>query len=131
MIKSDVELILDRKEDVLGAIGSKKKKKEAEELQQLGLELAELSVLQLGRIDIPENLRAALIEGKSITSNIAGRRHRQGQGGHYHRLCDPQQRRHPAGEHGHRRHPHGDFQRGLFLFTAAGCHHQHGRYGTL
>jgi ribosome-associated protein len=54
-----------------------KKKKEAEDLQRLGLELTQLSVPQLERIEIPENLRTALIEGKNITSNIAGRRHRQ------------------------------------------------------
>ena len=54
-----------------------KKKKDAEELQRLGLELNKLSVPQLERIEIPENLRAALIEGKSITSNKAGRRYRQ------------------------------------------------------
>jgi len=54
-----------------------KKKKEAEDLQRLGLELNKLSVPQLERIEIPENLRSALIEGKYITSNIAGRRHRQ------------------------------------------------------
>lgn len=54
-----------------------KKKKEAEELQRLGLELNKLSVRQLECIEIPENLRTALIEGKSITSNIAARRHRQ------------------------------------------------------
>ncbi len=53
------------------------KKKEAEKLQQLGLELSKLSVQQLKRIGIPEDLRTALIEGKNITSNIAGRRHRQ------------------------------------------------------
>ncbi len=53
------------------------KKKEAEALQDLGLELAGLSVSQLKRIDIPQDLRTALIEGKSITSNVAGRRHRQ------------------------------------------------------
>lgn len=53
------------------------KKKEAEALQDLGLELTGLSVPQLKRIDIPQDLRAALIEGKSITSNVAGRRHRQ------------------------------------------------------
>lgn len=54
-----------------------KKKKEAEDLQMLGLELNKLSVPQLERIEIPENLRTALIEGRYITSNIAGRRHRQ------------------------------------------------------
>ncbi|MBA3029329.1 MAG: DUF615 domain-containing protein [Desulfobacteraceae bacterium] len=54
-----------------------KKKKEAEELQRLGLELNKLSVPQLERIEIPEDLRAALIEGKSITANNASRRYRQ------------------------------------------------------
>lgn len=53
------------------------KKKEAEELQELGLTLNALSVHQLENIEIPEKLKIALIEGKSITSNIAGRRHRQ------------------------------------------------------
>ena len=53
------------------------KKKEAQELQRLGLELAQLPVPQLVRIQIPEKLRTALIQGKSITSNVAGRRHRQ------------------------------------------------------
>jgi ribosome-associated protein len=53
------------------------KKKEAEELQRLGLKLNKLSAQQLENIEIPKNLKIALIEGKSITSNIAGRRHRQ------------------------------------------------------
>ena len=53
------------------------KKKEAEGLQSLGLKLSNLSVQQLENIEIPQNLKTALIEGKSITSNIAGRRHRQ------------------------------------------------------
>ncbi|WDP88765.1 MAG: DUF615 domain-containing protein [Desulfobacter sp.] len=53
------------------------KKKEAEALQKLGLELAGLSVPQLERMDIPEKLKAALIDGKSITAKVAARRHRQ------------------------------------------------------
>ena len=53
------------------------KKKEAEELQRLGLKLNKLSAQQLENIEIPKNLKTALIKGKSITSNIAGRRHRQ------------------------------------------------------
>ncbi len=64
-------------EDEIQYKSKTKKKKEAEELQRLGLGLNKLSVPQLERIEIPENLRTALIEGKSITSNIAGRRHRQ------------------------------------------------------
>lgn len=54
-----------------------KKKKEADALQKLGLELAGLSVAQLKRIDIPKELRDALIAGKSITAKVAARRHRQ------------------------------------------------------
>lgn len=64
-------------EDEIQHKSKTKKKKEAEELQRLGLELDELSVPQLERIQIPEKLRTALIEGKSITSNIAGKRYRQ------------------------------------------------------
>lgn len=64
-------------EDEIQHKSKTKKKKEAEELQRLGLELNELSVPQLERIEIPEKLRSALIEGKSITSNIAGKRYRQ------------------------------------------------------
>ncbi len=52
-------------------------KKEAEELQKLGVELIKLPEHQLERMDIPDVLRNALIEAKSITSNIAGRRQRQ------------------------------------------------------
>ncbi len=64
-------------EEEIEYISRTRKKKEADALQNLGLELAELSVSQLKRIDIPEELRGALIEGKAITSNVAGRRHRQ------------------------------------------------------
>lgn len=52
-------------------------KKEAEELQKLGEELIKLPNPQLERMDIPDDLRNALIEAKSIKSNIAGRRQRQ------------------------------------------------------
>ena len=64
-------------EDEIQYKSKTRKKKEAEELQRLGLELNKLSIPQLKRIEIPENLMTALIEGKSITSNVAGRRHRQ------------------------------------------------------
>ncbi|MCP4723211.1 MAG: DUF615 domain-containing protein [Desulfobacteraceae bacterium] len=53
------------------------KKKEAEELQKLGEELTKLSSQQLERMELPDNLRAALIEAQAIKSNIAGRRQRQ------------------------------------------------------
>jgi len=52
-------------------------KKEAEALQKLGEELIKLSSQQLERMDLPDNLRTALIEARSIKSNIAGRRQRQ------------------------------------------------------
>ncbi|MCF6248481.1 MAG: DUF615 domain-containing protein [Desulfobacula sp.] len=52
-------------------------KKEAEELQKLGEELIKLSSPQLERMALPDSLRKALIEARSIKSNIAGRRQRQ------------------------------------------------------
>lgn len=52
-------------------------KKEADELQKLGVRLIELSVDQLKRIELPDALRTALVEARSIKSNIASRRHRQ------------------------------------------------------
>lgn len=64
-------------EDEIQYQSKTQKKKEAEELQRLGLKLNNLSAQQLENIEIPKNLKTALIKGKSITSNIAGRRHRQ------------------------------------------------------
>jgi len=52
-------------------------KKEAEELQKLGEELAKLPRQKLERMALPNDLRRALIEAQSIKSNIAGRRQRQ------------------------------------------------------
>ncbi|MCP3942657.1 MAG: DUF615 domain-containing protein [Desulfobacteraceae bacterium] len=52
-------------------------KKEAEELQKLGEELLKLSSHKLERMELPHDLRKALIEARSIKSNIAGRRQRQ------------------------------------------------------
>jgi len=52
-------------------------KKDAEELQKLGVNLSKLPIEQLERMELPNALRKALIEARSITSNIAGRRHRQ------------------------------------------------------
>ncbi len=52
-------------------------KKEAEELQKLGEELAKLPRQKLERMALPDDLRKALIEAQAITSNIAGRRQRQ------------------------------------------------------
>ncbi len=53
------------------------KKKEVEELQKLGEQLSNLPAVQIRRMNLPEDLKSALIDGQSITSNIAGRRHRQ------------------------------------------------------
>jgi ribosome-associated protein len=53
------------------------KKKQAEALQKLGLKLTRLSIPQLENVALPEKLKTALIEEKSITSNVAGRRQRQ------------------------------------------------------
>lgn len=52
-------------------------KKEAEKLQKLGEELTQLSIPQLKRMGLPDALLTALIDARSITSNVAGRRHRQ------------------------------------------------------
>ncbi|NDY71372.1 DUF615 domain-containing protein [Desulfobacter hydrogenophilus] len=53
------------------------KKKMAENLQKLGEDLSLLSVDQLERLDLDPELFKALVEAKSITANVAGRRHRQ------------------------------------------------------
>lgn len=53
------------------------RKKEAHALQDLGVKLAELPLQELERLDIPGDLKKALLEGRSITSNVAARRHRQ------------------------------------------------------
>ncbi len=47
------------------------------ELQALGVALAKLSDLQVKTIEIPENLREALLEAKRITSHEAKRRQLQ------------------------------------------------------
>ena len=54
-----------------------RKKKIAEDLQKLGEELSRLSVSQLELIDLDPDLFKALVEAKSITANVAARRHRQ------------------------------------------------------
>lgn len=54
-----------------------KKKKKAENLQKLGEDLSLLSVGQLELLDLDPDLFKALVEAKSITANVAGRRHRQ------------------------------------------------------
>lgn len=52
-------------------------KKQAEALQELGMELLKLSVQHLERMKLPDDLHNALIDARSITSNVAGKRQRQ------------------------------------------------------
>lgn len=52
-------------------------KKEAEALQDLGMELLKLPVQRLNRMALPDDLRKALVDARSITSKIAGKRQRQ------------------------------------------------------
>lgn len=52
-------------------------KKEAEALQDLGMELLKLPVRRLEGMALPDDLRKALIDARSITSNVAGKRQRQ------------------------------------------------------
>jgi ribosome-associated protein len=54
-----------------------KKKKMAENLQKLGEELSLLAVNELEQLDLDPDLFKALVDAKSITANVAGRRHRQ------------------------------------------------------
>lgn len=64
-------------ENEISPISKTKKKKEAHALQKLGETLADLPIPHIKAMDLPEKLRQALIEGKSITANVAARRHRQ------------------------------------------------------
>ena len=52
-------------------------KREAEELQKTGEELIKLPIQQLKCMELPTKLFNALIDAKSIKSNVAGRRQRQ------------------------------------------------------
>lgn len=52
-------------------------KKEAEALQKLGEALVKLPDRQLDGLDLPEKLRTALADARSITSHVAARRQRQ------------------------------------------------------
>jgi ribosome-associated protein len=53
------------------------RKREASDLQRLGLELAELSDQRLARVDMPENLRDALTEYRRTRSHEGRRRQLQ------------------------------------------------------
>jgi len=52
-------------------------KKEAEALQDLGMELMKLPVRRLEGMALPDELRKALTDARSITSKVAGKRQRQ------------------------------------------------------
>ncbi len=54
-----------------------RKKKQAAALQKLGEELSQLSVTQLKLLALDTDLFKALVAARSITSNVAARRHRQ------------------------------------------------------
>jgi len=53
------------------------RKKEMLELQALGVELVELSEAHFAAMDLPENLRAAVLEAKRITAHEGRRRQLQ------------------------------------------------------
>lgn len=52
-------------------------KKEAEALQKLGEQLIALPRQRLEQIPLPEDLRKAVMDARTITANVAGRRQRQ------------------------------------------------------
>lgn len=58
-------------------ISKSQKKRDADELQTLGVRLAELSAGTLEQLNLPESLLQALIESKKIQAHGALRRHRQ------------------------------------------------------
>lgn len=58
-------------------VSKTKKKREMHELQALGVALVRLSDWQLANLDIPQDLKAAVLEAKRIKSNEAKRRQMQ------------------------------------------------------
>ncbi|HJS77708.1 MAG TPA: ribosome biogenesis factor YjgA [Burkholderiales bacterium] len=58
-------------------VSKTRRKREMHELQALGAELARLSEAQLESIELPEELREALLEAKHISSHEAKRRQMQ------------------------------------------------------
>ena len=74
-----------------------RRKREMHELQALGADLARLSEAQLRSIELPEELREALLEAKRITSREAKRRQMQ-YVGRLMRALDPEPIRARLGE---------------------------------
>lgn len=70
-------LLPDNTHDAPLPLSKTKKKKMAEKLQKLGEDLSLLSVGQLKLLDLDSELFKALVDAKSITANVAARRHRQ------------------------------------------------------
>ena len=58
-------------------ISKTQRKRQMTELQDVGAALVKLSTEQLARLDIPEELREAVLEAKRITKHEAARRQRQ------------------------------------------------------
>ncbi|THB76300.1 MAG: DUF615 domain-containing protein [Desulfobacteraceae bacterium] len=58
-------------------ISKTQKKKEAKALQELGVRLLRLNAGQLEVMDLPGDLKKALLEAKAIRSKVAGRRQEQ------------------------------------------------------
>jgi ribosome-associated protein len=58
-------------------VSKTKRKKEMHELQAIGAELVELPDAQLAQIDMPENLREAVLEAKRIKAHEGKRRQMQ------------------------------------------------------
>jgi ribosome-associated protein len=67
----------DDAEDTWGRPSKSARKREADSLQRLGVELSELPVDEIATLDLPEKLQGALLELKRLTSNGAKVRQRQ------------------------------------------------------
>jgi ribosome-associated protein len=76
LIDPDAELEFDP-DDVYDGPSKSQKKREVEALQDLGAELVKLPDAQFKRIELPEDLRAAVAACRKITQNSALRRQRQ------------------------------------------------------
>jgi ribosome-associated protein len=76
LIDPDAELEFDP-DDVYDGPSKSQKKRDVEALQDLGTELVKLPDAQFKRIELPDDLRAAVAECRRITQNSALRRQRQ------------------------------------------------------
>ncbi|MHB1187757.1 ribosome biogenesis factor YjgA [Thiobacillus sp.] len=76
LIDPDAELEFDP-DEVYDGPSKSQKKREVEALQDLGAELVKLPDAQFKRIELPEDLRAAVAACRKITQNSALRRQKQ------------------------------------------------------